>query len=164
MSEPYVHAFVYICVHVRESGLTNPTSPLSRSRLVDGKTYNRVHNSHTRNQSDFIQLGQHSVGHGCAREHGLKRVFCPHPRPSSDPSCPGTPASAGQCQLKKNAQRERCELFYLGQNEDYSLGDSISDSSEELVQRGRGEGQYRCDFGEGGVHAIKHIVLAEGYC
>lgn len=101
MSEPYVRAFVYICVRVRESGLTNPTSPLSHSRVVDGKTYNRVHSSDTRNQSDFIQLGQHSVGHGCVREHGLKRVFCPHPRPSSDPSCLGTPASAGQCQLKR---------------------------------------------------------------
>ena len=28
--------------------------------------------------------------------------------------------------------------FYLGQNEDYSPGDSISDSSEKLLQRGRG--------------------------
>lgn len=31
-----------------------------------------------------------------------------------------------------------CELRFLGgQNEDYSLGDSISDSSENLHQRGR---------------------------
>ena len=29
-------------------------------------------------------------------------------------------------------------MFYLGQNEDYSLGDSLSDSSEELLQRGGG--------------------------
>ena len=27
--------------------------------------------------------------------------------------------------------------FYLGQNEDDSLGDSISDSSEKLLQRGK---------------------------
>ena len=39
--------------------------------------------------------------------------------------------------------------FYLGQNEDYSPGGNISDSSEKLLQRGRGEGQYICDFGEG---------------
>ena len=29
--------------------------------------------------------------------------------------------------------------FYLGQSEDYSLGDSISASSEKLLQRGRGK-------------------------
>ena len=29
--------------------------------------------------------------------------------------------------------------FYLGQNEDYSLGDSTSDSSEKLLQKGRAE-------------------------
>ena len=49
--------------------------------------------------------------------------------------------------------------FYLGQNEDYSLGDSISDSSEKLLQKGGGEGQYIYDFGEGEVHAIKHIYF-----
>ena len=29
--------------------------------------------------------------------------------------------------------------FYWGQNEEYSLGDNISDSSEKLLQRGREE-------------------------
>ena len=47
----------------------------------------------------------------------------------------------------------------LGQNEDCNLGDSISDSSEKLLQRGGGEGQYLCDFGEGGIHVIKHIFF-----
>ena len=47
----------------------------------------------------------------------------------------------------------------MGQNEDYSLGESSSDSSERLLQRGRGEGQYICDFSEGGIHAVKHISL-----
>ena len=47
----------------------------------------------------------------------------------------------------------------MGQNEDYSSGDRISDSSEKLLQRGRGEGQYICDFSEGGVRAIKHTFL-----
>ena len=28
--------------------------------------------------------------------------------------------------------------------------------------REEGECQYRCDFGEGGVHAIKHILFANG--
>jgi hypothetical protein len=49
--------------------------------------------------------------------------------------------------------------FYLGQKKDCSLGDSTSDGSEKLLQRGRGDGQYICDFGEGGVHAIRHIFL-----
>ena len=41
--------------------------------------------------------------------------------------------------------------FYWGQNEDCSPGDSISDSSEKLLQRGGGggESQYICDFGGG---------------
>ena len=37
--------------------------------------------------------------------------------------------------LLKDAQRESCKLFHLGQNEDCSLGDSPSDSSESLLQR-----------------------------
>ena len=40
-------------------------------------------------------------------------------------------------------------MFYLGQNEDYSLGDTTLDLSEKLLQRDREEGQYICDFGEG---------------
>ena len=58
----------------------------------------------------------------------------------------------------------RVVSFYLGQNEDYSPGDSTSDSSEKLLQRGRGEGQYICDFGEGGAHAMEHIFFAEVFC
>ena len=55
--------------------------------------------------------------------------------------------------------------FNLGQNEDYSPGGSISDSSEKMLQRGKGEGQYIRDFGQGGrVHAIKHTFFAEGCC
>lgn len=52
--------------------------------------------------------------------------------------------------------------LYLGQNEDYSLEDNISDISEKLLQRIRGECQYICDSGEVGVHAVKHIFFAEG--
>ena len=32
---------------------------------------------------------------------------------------------------------------YMGLNEDYRPGDSISDSSEKLLQRGRGKGQSK---------------------
>ena len=42
-----------------------------------------------------------------------------------------------------NAQYESCKLSckvrYLGQNEDCNPGDSISDNSEKLIQRGNGE-------------------------
>ena len=41
------------------------------------------------------------------------------------------------CLLKNIAQNERCVKFYFRQNEDYSPGDSISDSSEKLLQKGR---------------------------
>ena len=59
--------------------------------------------------------------------------------------------------------------FYLRQKKDYSLGDSTSDSSKKLFQRGRGDGQYMCDFGEGGAHEIRDIVclfvcFSEGFC
>ena len=39
-----------------------------------------------------------------------------------------------------------------------ALDSSTSDSSETLLQRGR-EGQYRIDFGDGGVYAIKRMFL-----
>ena len=48
-------------------------------------------------------------------------------------------------------------------NEDCSPGDRTSDSSEKLLQRGSGKGQYICDFGEGGVHAIKHIFFCKRF-
>ena len=45
------------------------------------------------------------------------------------------------CQLKKQkcTTWELWVKFYLGQNEDYSPGDSIADSSEKLLQRGKGK-------------------------
>ena len=47
----------------------------------------------------------------------------------------------------------------MGQNEDYSLGDSISGSSEELLQR-KGRSELYMILGKvggkGGVHAVKH--------
>ena len=55
-------------------------------------------------------------------------------------------------------------MFYLGQNEDCSLGDSASDNAEKLLQRGKGEGQYVCGFGEGRIYAIKYLFFAEGFC
>ena len=50
---------------------------------------------------------------------------------------------------KKSTMWGLCIKFYLGQNEDCSPRDSISDSSENLFQRGRREGQYICDFVKG---------------
>ena len=55
------------------------------------------------------------------------------------------------CGLKKKIRPcENWELSFIwGQNENGNLGDSPSDSSEKLLQKGRGEGQYICDFGAG---------------
>ena len=46
---------------------------------------------------------------------------------------------------------------YVGQNEDYSPEDSISESSEKLLHRGRGGRSVHMWFCWGGVHAIKHL-------
>ena len=62
-----------------------------------------------------------------------------------------------------------CELqvkFYLRQYEDWGLGDSTSDSSEKLLQRGRGQGgQCICDSGKGGVHLQSSTYFfVENFC
>ena len=44
------------------------------------------------------------------------------------------------------------------------MGDCILDSSEKLLQRGSRGVQYMCNFSGKGVHAIKHIFFAEGFC
>ena len=59
---------------------------------------------------------------------------------------------------------ESCELRFCRVNEDSSLGDSVSDNSEKLLQRGRGKVQCIADFGGGGVIAIRHIFFAEDHC
>ena len=51
----------------------------------------------------------------------------------------------------------------MGQNGDYCLGESISDSSEQLLQRGSRRGQCIWDSGERRVHANKHIFFV-GFC
>ena len=62
--------------------------------------------------------------------------------------------------------------FYLEKNEEYSPGDSISESFEKLLQRGMGGGggggggavNIDVILVKGGIHAIKDIYFAEGYC
>ena len=49
--------------------------------------------------------------------------------------------------------------FYWGKNEDYSLGDSTSESSEKLLQRGRGEGQYICMWFSWKGNTYKHVFF-----
>ena len=71
--------------------------------------------------------------------------------------------------LKKFHNCESCKLsfmrvkLYLGQNEDCSLGDSTSDSSEKLLQRGRGKVNIY-DFGEGGVQCNQARIFAKVFC
>ena len=48
--------------------------------------------------------------------------------------------------------------FYLGQNEDYSLGGSISDSSERLLQSGSGGKSIYKVLVKGEFNAMKHSI------
>ena len=57
---------------------------------------------------------------------------------------------------KKNVQLESCELFYLGQNEDYSPGGSTSHSSERLLQSGSGRTAIYKVLVEGEFKTTKH--------
>ena len=58
--------------------------------------------------------------------------------------------------LKKDVQLESCELFYLGQNEDCSLGGSISDSSERLLQSSSGGKTIYNILVKGEFNTMKH--------
>ena len=58
----------------------------------------------------------------------------------------------GECWLQKRSTMWQLWVkFYLGQNEDYSLGDSISDSSEKQLQRGRQKISVTYDSSEVGT-------------
>ena len=73
----------------------------------------------------------------------------------------GQVLGAGELEIKDVTDFKKCttwELwvkFCLSQNEDYSLGESILDGFEKLLQCGSGEGVIYY-FSEEGVHAIKH--------
>ena len=68
---------------------------------------------------------------------------------------------------------ESCVVSFIwGQNEDCSSEDSISDSSDKLLQRGSGEGQYICDFDKGRIQPLLFLsffpffffFLVESFC
>ena len=61
-------------------------------------------------------------------------------------------------------QGESCVRFYWGQSKGCSPGDSISDSSEKLLQRALWKVKYICDFREGEIREIDYIFFAEGFC
>ena len=58
------------------------------------------------------------------------------------------------CQLRCTSFK----LFYLGQNEDCSLGGSISDSSERLLQRGSGGKSIYKVLVKGEFNTMKHSI------
>ena len=67
---------------------------------------------------------------------------------------------AWACWLKKKGGGIMWEFqvkFYLGQNEDYSPGDSTSDSAEKLFQRGRKRTVYMWFWWRGGACNQAHI-------
>ena len=58
---------------------------------------------------------------------------------------------------KKCTMLGSCIEFYFGQNEDYSLGGSISDNSKKLPQRGRGKFIYTWLWWRGSKYNQAHI-------
>ena len=64
---------------------------------------------------------------------------------------------------KKHTVWELWVQFYSGVTEDYSLGDNLSDSFEELPLKNAKGGQCIYDFGEGNMcHQVD--LLVEGCC
>ena len=51
----------------------------------------------------------------------------------------------------------------MGQNEDYGLEDSIQVALRNCSKVVGGGGQYISDFGEGAVHAIKHVFFCRRF-
>ena len=71
---------------------------------------------------------------------------------------------------KKDTQRESCELSFIwDQNEDCSLGDSISASSDKLLPRARGQRSIyvillKGEFTQSSIHLIKGFLLGMRSC
>ena len=64
----------------------------------------------------------------------------------------------------KNAHRESCvSFFFHGLIEDYSPGDSLSDSSEEMLQRGREEARICVilarEYVSSSIHFDRRLLL-----
>ena len=69
------------------------------------------------------------------------------------------------CQLKTFTTWGLQVKFFGGQNEDCSPGDSTSESSEKLLQRGSREGQDICDLGkEGEYMQSSTYIFAADFC
>ena len=150
-----------ICIHLctcwRISIGRSHFLPVFFCRLVDGDAYSRVHNSHTKSTGFYsakLALRGLCLGQGVWPDEEL----LPLPQTSFWPFVLRHPSRCWTVSTiaTKSTTWELWVKFYWGQNEDYSLGDSISESSEKLLPRGMGESQYMCDFSERGIHAIKH--------
>ena len=58
----------------------------------------------------------------------------------------------------KNARHENCELHFIwGKMKTLAQETAFQNSSENMVQGGSGGRLIISGFGEGGIHAIKHI-------
>ena len=65
---------------------------------------------------------------------------------------------------EKNAQHENCELSFIWGKmrtiaREMAFQIALRNRSKELG----GKGQYICDFGKGGIHAIKHIFFCRRF-
>ena len=59
----------------------------------------------------------------------------------------------------KNAQRESCGLSFIWGKMRTAPREIAFQIALRNCSKEAGEGQYICDFGEGGVHAMKHIFF-----
>ena len=68
------------------------------------------------------------------------------------------------CQLKKYTVRELQVKFCLRQNEDCSLGDSVSDSSEKLLKGARRTVSIYVVLAKVEYTQLSTLFFAEGFC
>ena len=62
--------------------------------------------------------------------------------------------------LKKNTQHDSRESNFIWDK----MRTVVQETASQIALRNYSkDGQYICDFGEVGVHAIKHIFFAEGF-
>ena len=83
-----------------------------------------------------------------------------------DSDCCFEESNCWRCQLE-NAQWELQVKFYISGKMRRRQGDSISDSSEKLLQRGSGEAQYICDFGtctQASIFCRRFLLVTRSSC
>ena len=109
----------------------------------------------------WLYVSRQKLWHVTYRESFVPTISTPHLLPPLTPSF-----ILGSMSLwlnnnnnnnnNKTTMWELWVKFYSGQNEDYSLGDSLSDTSEGLIWGHRAGRSAHMWFWSRGTHAIKH--------